>query len=304
MTTGEVRFEAGKSVLLPARGGQLIGPIVNHAHETRFVVAQAARTRDRGLTITENPGNAGSLGPMSSSYKLHEILHWASPMEAAYISALAALAGTAIGGLTSFATSWTTQQAQARAQRLAAERDARAALFGRFLEEAAKLYSDALQSRQDDMTRLIGIYALTNQIRLISSPQVVEAADTVCRIIIDTYLAPNITMEEMRANWTDRHVDPLRDFSEACRQELQTFGRYWTDAATPPTSFVLMRRKGRSIAAEREIGAQWYPKGPMASALPLHLRNRWSIGVAALDYVDIGFLGSQRGLDRFNQPNW
>ena len=135
-------------------------------------------------------------------------------------------AGTAIGGLTSFATSWTTQQAQARAQRLAAERDARAALFGRFLEEAAKLYSDALQSRQDDMTRLIGIYALTNQIRLISSPQVVEAADTVCRIIIDTYLAPNITMEEMRANWTDRHVDPLRDFSEACRQELQIFGRY------------------------------------------------------------------------------
>jgi hypothetical protein len=147
-------------------------------------------------------------------------------MEAAYISALAALAGTAIGGLTSFATSWTTQKAQARAQRLAAERDAQAALFGRFLEEAAKLYSDALQSRQDDMTRLIGIYALTNQIRLISSAQVVEAADTVCRIIIDTYLAPNITMEEMRANWTDRHVDPLRDFSEACRQELQTFGRY------------------------------------------------------------------------------
>jgi hypothetical protein len=147
-------------------------------------------------------------------------------VEAAYISALAALAGTAIGGPTSFATSWTTQQAQARAQRLAAERDARAVLFGRFLEEAAKLYSDALQSRQDDMTRLIGIYALTNQIRLISSPQVVEAADNVCRIIIDTYLAPNITMEEMRANWTDRHVDPLRDLSEACRQELQTFGRY------------------------------------------------------------------------------
>jgi hypothetical protein len=73
-------------------------------------------------------------------------------MDAAYISAFAALAGTAIGGLTSFATSWTTQQAQARAQRLAAERDARAALFGRFLDEAAKLYSDALQSRRDDMT--------------------------------------------------------------------------------------------------------------------------------------------------------
>ena len=147
-------------------------------------------------------------------------------MEAAYISPFAALAGTAIGGLASFATSWTTQQAQARAQRLAAERDSRAALFGRFLDEAAKLYAEALQNRRDDITGMIGIYALTNRIRLTSSPQVVEAADTVCRIIVDTYLAPNITLEEMRANWIDRHVDPLRDFSEACRQELQTFGRY------------------------------------------------------------------------------
>jgi len=147
-------------------------------------------------------------------------------MDAAYISALAALAGTAIGGLTSFATSWTTQQAQARAQRLAAERDSRAALFGRFLDEAAKLYAEALQNRRDDITGMIGIYALTNRIRLMSSPQVVEAADTVCRIIVDTYLAPNMTLEDMRANWIDRHIDPLRDFSEACRQELQTFGRY------------------------------------------------------------------------------
>jgi hypothetical protein len=147
-------------------------------------------------------------------------------MDAAYISAFAALAGTAVGGLTSFATSWTTQQAHARAQRLAAERDSRAALFGRFLDEAAKLYTEALQNRRDDIIGMIGIYALTNRIRLTSSPQVVEAADTVCRIIVDTYLAPNMTLEEMRAYWIDKHVDPLRDFSEACRQELQAFGRY------------------------------------------------------------------------------
>jgi hypothetical protein len=49
---------------------------------------------------------------------------------------LAALAGTAIGGLTSFSTSWMTQQAQARAQRIANEREKREALFGKFLEEA------------------------------------------------------------------------------------------------------------------------------------------------------------------------
>jgi hypothetical protein len=147
-------------------------------------------------------------------------------MDTAYISAFAALAGTAIGGLASFATSWVTQQAQSRAQRIAAERDSRAALFGRFLDEAARLYADALQNLRDDTSALIGIYALTNRIRLISSPPVVEAADSVARIIVDAYLAPNMTMAEMRANWIDRHVDPLRDFAEACRKELQSFGRY------------------------------------------------------------------------------
>lgn len=147
-------------------------------------------------------------------------------MEAAYVSAFAALAGTAIGGLASFATSWTTQQAQARAQRRAAEKDSRAALFGKFLDEAARLYADALQNRRDDLSGLIHIYALTNRIRLIASERVVESADTVCRIVVDAYLAPNMTMEEMRSNWIDRHVDPLRDFSEACRQELQIFGRF------------------------------------------------------------------------------
>ena len=144
-------------------------------------------------------------------------------MDSAYISAFAALAGTAIGGLASFATSWVTQQAQTRAQRIAAERDARAALFGRFLDEAAKLYSDALQNRRDDVTALMGIYGLTNRIRLVSSQEVVDAADTVVRIIVDTYQAPNMTMAEMRENWIDCHIDPLRDFAEACRKELRTF---------------------------------------------------------------------------------
>jgi hypothetical protein len=146
-------------------------------------------------------------------------------MEAAYISALAALAGTAIGGLTSFATSWITQQAQAKVQRLANERDKREVLFGRFLEEAARLYADALQNKRNDASGLINIYALTNRIRLISSERVVDRADNVARIIMDAYLAPNMTLEEVRTNWIDRHVDPLRDFSEAAREELRIFGR-------------------------------------------------------------------------------
>jgi hypothetical protein len=137
---------------------------------------------------------------------------------------LAALAGTAIGGLTSFITSWMTQHSQVKAQRIAAEREKRELLFGRFLEEAAKLYVDALQNKGDSAA-MIHIYALANRIRMISSTRVVESADTLTRIIMDTYLAPNLTLEEVRARWVEGNVDPLRDFGEACREELQVFGK-------------------------------------------------------------------------------
>ena len=147
-------------------------------------------------------------------------------MDAAYISALAALAGSAIGGLTTFATSWTTQQAQARAQRVASEKEKREALFGKFLDEAAKLYSDAMQNKREDAPAvMIGIYALTNRIRLSSSARVVEKADAITEIIMDTYLSPNMTVEEVRNKWIEQRIDPLRDFSEACREELQIFGK-------------------------------------------------------------------------------
>jgi hypothetical protein len=53
----------------------------------------------------------------------------------------------------------------------------------------------------------------------------VDAAESLSRVIVDAYLSPNITMEEMRANWIERNLDPLRDFTDACRDELQQFGR-------------------------------------------------------------------------------
>jgi len=40
-------------------------------------------------------------------------------MDSGYITALAALGGAALGGLTSFATSWTTLRVQMKAQRSA-----------------------------------------------------------------------------------------------------------------------------------------------------------------------------------------
>jgi len=50
---------------------------------------------------------------------------------------------------------------------------------------------------------------------------VVEKAEAVVRLIIDTYFAPNKTFPELRALVNSHAVDPLRAFSEECRAELQ-----------------------------------------------------------------------------------
>jgi hypothetical protein len=67
-------------------------------------------------------------------------------MDPSYVPALAALAGSAIGGLTSFATTWLTQQTKARAQQLVDEMVRRQELYKDFIEEASRLYADALST--------------------------------------------------------------------------------------------------------------------------------------------------------------
>jgi hypothetical protein len=59
-------------------------------------------------------------------------------MNASIISALAALAGAIIGGLTSVLASWLTQHEQARAQWLAQDKLQRQNLYKEFIATASK----------------------------------------------------------------------------------------------------------------------------------------------------------------------
>jgi hypothetical protein len=146
-------------------------------------------------------------------------------MDTAYLSVFAALAGSAIGGLTSIANSWLTQHAQARAQQLAQDKTMREELYGHFIDEASKLYADALQHQIEEASPLVGLFALISRIRLVSSPGVTETADQVAQSIVDAYLAPNKTFREVRDMLNSdefKAFDPLRAFSEACHKELRT----------------------------------------------------------------------------------
>ena len=143
-------------------------------------------------------------------------------MNASIISALAALVGAAIGGLTSVLASWLTQQTQAKAQWIAQERARRQELYREFIEEAAKCYVDALQHDKPDISALVGIYAKIDRMRVQSSPKVVESAERVGRKIVDAYLAPDKSFLELREMLNTGAIHLLGEFSDACRVEFDT----------------------------------------------------------------------------------
>jgi hypothetical protein len=139
----------------------------------------------------------------------------------AYLSALAALAGSLIGGLTSIVATWLTYHAQSRAQRDAQDLSTRQELYRNFIEEASRLYADAFERDDPKISDLVNLYALVSRMRVLSSSKTVESADAIVRRVIATYLEPNKTFRDLKEIVERDPMDPLREFSTACREELR-----------------------------------------------------------------------------------
>jgi hypothetical protein len=142
-------------------------------------------------------------------------------VDTSIISALAALTGAAVGGLTSGVANWLNHRSQVRAQWLLHEKSRRQILYRDFIEEASKCHIDALQHDEADIPGLVGLYAKLNRMRVQSSRPVVERAEEVARKILDTYLEPDRSFVELREMVMDGTIDLLRGFSEACHDEFE-----------------------------------------------------------------------------------
>jgi len=142
-------------------------------------------------------------------------------IDSGYITAFAALGGAALGGLTSFATSWTTLRIQMKSQRSASSKSKRRKLYKAFIDGAARIYGDALLHDKLETTGLIDLHALVSRMRIVSSRPVIETAVNVVKVITDTYSQPNKSPEEIEAMISNGSVDILQSFSEACRDEFE-----------------------------------------------------------------------------------
>src|SRR5262249_36963186 len=139
----------------------------------------------------------------------------------ATITALAAIGGSLVGALGSSASTWIAQRHQDRREFLARKISHPEQLYSDFMNENAKVIVDALQHTCEDPGKLIPTYALLGRIRLSSSKSVVESAERVVTHILGTYSERNLTPEEIQSGATSI-TDPLRDFSNVCRAELES----------------------------------------------------------------------------------
>jgi hypothetical protein len=93
-------------------------------------------------------------------------------------------------------------------------------LYGEFIEEASKLFTDALTHQLDQPSKFVRLYALVGNLRLCASAHVIVKAEEAMHLIFETYNRPNIDFRNLEDR-QERDTDVLRAFSEACREDLR-----------------------------------------------------------------------------------
>ena len=90
-------------------------------------------------------------------------------MDVASVSALSALAGSVVGGVTTGFTTWVSGRSQARAGHLVADLARRQDLFRDFIVAASKAYGDAVLRNEPQVPELLALTALISRMRVLSS---------------------------------------------------------------------------------------------------------------------------------------
>ena len=148
-----------------------------------------------------------------------------TPVSSVITAAAAAIGGSLVGATGSVVGTWISARHQDRRDLLGKRIARRETLYSDFIGESARLLVDALQHNGSDLEKLLPMYALLSRIRIISSKPVLQQAERLVQTIVATYPQPNMTAEQIESramNDQDSGVRTLRQFSDACRTELDS----------------------------------------------------------------------------------
>ncbi len=143
-------------------------------------------------------------------------------MEVAALTAMTGLAGSLVGAFSSMTTTWIAHRGQRMTQWREREVGQREALYDEFIAEAARCLGDAMTRDPEGPETLVALFALVSRMRLRSSRPVIQAAEDLMGVIVDTYASPNLTFVDIQKKFRERRdPDPMAKFGEACRDELR-----------------------------------------------------------------------------------
>jgi hypothetical protein len=146
-------------------------------------------------------------------------------MDSNLVTALAAVGGALIGGVTSLATTVLAQRLQGRRERLSRELDKREALYSEFNQLASELMLESLDRQLDEPAKLVTLMAMIGRIRLIATDSVLAAAEFVLRELLASYQKPPAPPAEAILSNLDALTAPLIGFTQACRLEREAMLR-------------------------------------------------------------------------------
>jgi hypothetical protein len=141
-------------------------------------------------------------------------------MDSTVVTALAAALGSLVGASASIATTWITQRTQTIRANTEWKLREREAIYKEFITEASRLAVDGLGHSLERPDQLVALYGILSCIRLMSGAQVLAKAEECCRRIVELYRRPNLTADQIHAAFEANELDPLKEFSFACRTEL------------------------------------------------------------------------------------
>lgn len=138
---------------------------------------------------------------------------------------MAGVFGSLVGASASIGTTWLTKRTEivrTTAERKLRERES---LYNQFLTEASRVAVHALTHSFEGPDQIVALYGILSRIRLVASNAVVREGEMCCMRILAMYGKPSMTVDELRgviATANDlAELDPLKAFSNACREELR-----------------------------------------------------------------------------------
>ena len=139
---------------------------------------------------------------------------------AVVVAALAALGGMGLGVATCAVAVFLTQGRRARRRRLMRDLDRREDNYARFIDQASETWLEVLEGPRDS-GNMIGLCALLGRMRIGSTKPVLEAAEALMAILLDTWQQPVAPPRKTTDQAPQAFMAPMARFTAACRAERE-----------------------------------------------------------------------------------